>query len=61
MKKYFVSYNFQNENSFGFGNLIRTSIKDKIDFSDILFWEEEIANKGQFDKVCILNYNEIKG
>jgi len=59
MKKYFVSYNFQNKNSFGFGNLIRTFIKDKIDFSDIIFWEEEISSKGQFDKVCILNYNEI--
>ena len=59
MKKYFVSYNFQNKNGFGFGNLIRTSIKTKIGFSDILFWEEEISNKGQFDKVCILNYKEI--
>ena len=59
MKKYFVSYNFQNETCFGFGNLIRTSIKDKISISDILFWEEEISNKGQFDKVCILNFKEM--
>jgi len=59
MKKYFVSYNFQNKNSFGFGNLVRTSIKNKIDFSDIIFWEEEISNKKQFDKVCILSFREM--
>lgn len=60
MKKYFVSYVCRYLDTKGFGNCIKTSLKTKIDFSDILFWEEEISNKRQFDKVCILNYKEIK-
>ncbi len=61
MKKYFVSYRYQVKNDFGFGNLIRTSLKNKIWFSDIVIWEKEIADKNQLDAVKILNFQEIKG
>jgi len=61
MKKYFVSYVCREEDIRGFGNCIKTSLKNQVSIEDINFWEGELKSYLKIDAVKILNFQEIKG
>ena len=61
MKKYFVSYVGRRDDFKGFGNCIKTSLKNQVSIKDIKLWEGEIKVHIKVDAIKILNFQELKG
>ena len=61
MKKYFISYVCRKDDFRGFGNCIKTSLKNQVSIGDIKFWEGELKSHLKVDAIKILNFQEIKG